>query len=83
MKLALIAGANPRVCKEGPKVRLFAGNWKFCVENHKDSAMVLHTELGQLPIHHDKEFTSSGECVQVKINGGTENYISVFAEHIS
>lgn len=82
MKLVLVAGINPRASKFGPKVHIYAGDWRLTVENGVDSCFVLHSEGVELAIKHGETFQSKGQRFQLEIQGGTENYINVFAEYV-
>lgn len=88
MKMVLVAGFNPRLQKNGPKVMLAAGKYKLCVENHKDSELVLHIELDKdnrtYVIQPDEIFEiQSKQTVRLSLLNGTEDYINAFAESIN
>lgn len=81
MKLVLGAGVKPRVGLEGPRVRLFVGNYRFVVENCKDSIVVLHNKHGKLA---KDDFVSTSEVFWYVFDKvGTEDYINIFAELIN
>jgi hypothetical protein len=84
MQLVLVAGFNPRVSKLGPKVRLYEGNWRICMEHHVDSELVLHTQCGKVvPLTHGLVIISDGTVVHLGIaKTGSESFINVFAEHV-
>ena len=85
-KLALLAGANPRVFVSGPIVRLYAGNWSISVPELKDSKLVLErkysNEIIALLFDKDADKVISGDCtVQFHLTGrGTEPELNAFAE---
>lgn len=86
MKMVLVAGFNPRLQKNGPKVKLAAGWYRLCVENHIDSELVLHIgPFGRIvPIKCNGEFNVyDGEFVALSLLNGTEDYLNVFAESIN
>lgn len=77
-KLALLVGANPRVMKVGPKVRLYEGNWKIGFVG------IVDTLLSQQPTSNMIEDGQiiKGPC-EVRLHlrrSGNESIISVFAE---
>lgn len=77
-KLALLVGANPRVLKSGPTVRLYEGKWKLSFVG------IVDTWLSLQPVSHMVEDGSivEGPCsIQLHTRRiGTEPFISVFAE---
>ena len=81
MKLVLVAGMNPRVSKQGPKVMLSEGWYRICVENRKDCEMILHAgSLPAIPIQDGHVFQSYGEKVSIALQNGSEDYVNIFAE---
>lgn len=86
MQLVLVAGFKASAGKVGPKVRIFAGRWRFSVEHQKDSVLMLRTESEELPnLVEDKlEFISTGNDYVLSVKTpGTEPFINVFAEYIN
>lgn len=77
-RLALLVGANPRVMKCGPKVRLYEGKWKLGFVG------VVDTLLSQQPVSNMVEDGQiiEGPCsIQLFLRRpGSETIISVFAE---
>lgn len=83
MRVALLVGAHPKRCSEGPIVRLLSGTHRFCVEGMLDS---------KLEIHRDGAFhseVSDGEKIEGPCKAqiyfkdrGTEKYITVMAEQV-
>lgn len=71
--LALLGGANPRVCVSGPVVRLDAGDWKVRHVGVIDSV---------LSLHDGAVLAGNGVCQVTVVTPGTEEYISVFVEQI-
>lgn len=41
MRIALLSGANPKIAKIGPRVRLVKGSWRIECEGMKDSKLYL------------------------------------------
>lgn len=82
MKLALLAGANPRVCEEGPLVRLSAGHWNIVSEGVVDSELSLTDASGssaKLNGITDLEMHTGGAMRVVFTKRGTEPFISFYA----
>lgn len=56
MIIALLSGANPNVCKEGPKVRLSPGRWKIECDGVRDSSIFLTlisiADINDVLTHH-------------------------------
>lgn len=81
---ALLIGA-PKVCKDGPNVRLLAGNWNVKVRGLIDS--VLHLVVGddKIPLASgDHKLTLSNPSeARVEIHTrGTENCVSIIAQRV-
>lgn len=82
-RLALLVGAVPQRCSEGPIVRLLPGHWILRIEGLLDSVLTLNTEyFGSKPIHDGALFDIFEPAdFQIKFaQRGTENFINVFAE---
>lgn len=65
-RLALLSGANPRVCKDGPTVRLSSGKWKIEYEG------VCSTELIILITSKPFESQDEDQIVPFRITDGHE-----------
>lgn len=85
MKLVLVAGLNPRVAKNGPKVRLYEGWWKVATEHHEDCELALCCNtLPPKRISDGDKFQSFGETFWLSVSKtGTEDFINVFAESVN
>lgn len=88
-RLALLVGANPRVSISGPKVRLYAGDWKVQVRGLEDTTLILErsTEnmiVGNVLNKEKFEEIVEGNCdLQIHIGKrGKESSIDVTAEFI-
>lgn len=85
-KLALLAGANPRVLVSGAVVRLYAGTWKVSVLGLKDSELILERKTPQevVAVNLKNDSTINGDCsVQLHMGKrGTEPELNAFAELI-
>lgn len=84
MKLALLAGANPRVCEEGPLVRLKEGHWKIISEGVVDSILALTDTSGasaKLNGITALELYDGGAFRVVFTKRGTEPFINLYAEN--
>ncbi len=82
MSLALLSGVNPRVCKNGPRVRLHEGSWKLSTVGLVDSKLALLIDGVEFSI--DKEFNFIVPFVGqlIFLERGTEEHFSVFAEPV-
>lgn len=85
MQLALLVGANPRVCKEGPLVRLSKGFWNIRCVGVVDSELHLHAEGSAdtiIPLPNNVPPSIGGDRnVSLSISkAGSELFIGVFAE---
>lgn len=83
MKLALLAGANPRVCAEGPLVRLKAGHWNIISEGVVDSELALTDESGnsaKLNGCTALELGCNSTFKVVFTKRGTEPFINFYAD---
>lgn len=90
MRVALLTGANPRVSRGGPEVRLLAGQWRIVTEGIKDTTLTLHIENGPVLLVPHKDWETEGllfdDRTNVRLafkNRGSEDHISVFAEKIA
>jgi len=90
MRVALLTGANPRVSRGGPEVRLLAGRWRIVTEGVKDSILDLHFDDGHvLPVPHPvvaNGVFARDDRFNVRLHfreRGTEDHISVFAEKVA
>jgi len=83
MQLALLIGANPKIARQGPVVRLPAGSWRFVIHGLNSSILSLHTdtaEIGELARNSTFNF-GEGVDVHVKFKTrGVEDYLTVIAE---
>lgn len=86
MIIALLSGANPNICKEGPKVRLSPGRWKLECDGIRDSSLSLTlTSIANIEnimnhhVHHDSEVdvNESSICQIAFRNRGSERFINV------
>jgi hypothetical protein len=85
MKLPLLIGARPQVCKRGPMVHLIEGTWRVVVENVSDSVLRFHYHSqgsSYEQVMNGKELEFKGPCkLYVEIDKpGSERDINVFAE---
>lgn len=85
MKLALLSGASPRTCQQGPVVRLLSGNYAIHIHGKNDSELALSVDGIVDPMHL---FHGAGllldKAVSVQVmfvKRGTEPYISILAEN--
>lgn len=86
MKLVLLAGVKPSVMV-GPRVRLFAGYWKLCVDGLQDSEICV-TCPAELP---HAITVANGVCIDLRERGGEvyasilkagkESHLTLFAEY--
>jgi len=86
MRVALLTGANPRVSRGGPEVRLLAGQWRIISEGIKDSILRLHIDNDPVLLvpHEDIIVFTDRTNVRLKFESrGSEDHISVFAEKIA
>jgi len=86
MKIALLSGANPRVCKEGPTVRLLKGSWAIGVQGIIDSELTLHVDGYECTnVWHPGMTLHIDEAELVKLHfskRGSESFIVAFAEKV-
>lgn len=95
-RLALLSGANPRVCKDGPVVRLSSGKWRIDFEGVRES--VLWIQLTSKPFERQDEDQvvplpiTDGHEVTLHIpsnarvifqHRGSEPFISVMAQKVA
>ncbi len=84
MSLALLSGVNPRVCKNGPRVRLHEGKWKLNCVGLVDTKLTLCRAGAE--IHEDVKdgYVFDGNCTiaLVIMEKGNEQHFSVFAEPV-
>ncbi len=91
MKLALLVGANPRVCKEGPVVKLSEGKWILVPVGLVDTVLGLQLTGNReitdgFYVKRDSNFgieVKLGENIRAQLvmkEAGNEPYIGVFAE---
>lgn len=85
MRIALLSGAVPKTCNDGPTVRLLAGTWRFHLQGLVDSILGLKVE-GQpytlVPNQHTLKVEIPAPVQLVFVTRGTEPYITAFAERI-
>lgn len=84
MKLVLLAGVKPSAMV-GPRVRLFAGKWKLCVDGLQDTEMCVTcpAEFHEaITVKDGVEFTlpRGGELYATILRGGKESHLTLFAE---
>lgn len=82
-RLALLVGARPQHCVEGPIVRLLPGHWILRIEGLKDSILVLTTESFDSKELTDGFLFDTFEPADFQIKfqkRGTESFINVFAD---
>jgi hypothetical protein len=83
-RVALIAGANPRKCKEGPVVRLPLGKWLIGVHGKIDSEIAVYVGGVRICKLHDgceiNVTTDPDKGVRVVFEKiGNEEFISINA----
>ena len=87
MQLALLSGASPRHCVNGPAVRLHKGSWRLNIQGIVDSKLSLGVEgyeasndaYDGMMIHcEDTEIVSLSFAVR-----GNEPYITAIAEKVA
>lgn len=85
MQLALLAGANPRICERGPLVRLSAGRWNIIIEGLEDSVLALDDNSGssaKLNGVNKLDLRESGNFRIVFTERGREESINVYAINV-
>lgn len=84
LTLALVAGMKPSTGKCGPNVLLGEGKFRIVAENVKDTKFALCHSSGEHEVEHESPFALPKTTkVWLKVTtAGTEDYITVFAEHI-
>jgi hypothetical protein len=82
--LALLCGANPRISKDGPRVRITPGKWCVEVDYLKDSVLGIYLNDTLLDETHEKLFSiEQASTVQIKFqNRGTESFINAWLKPI-
>jgi hypothetical protein len=83
MRIALLAGASPRTCDVGPKVRLGKGTWNILFDGVVDSTLVMvKDQVTSSPIEHGLalDLTETTTVALVFKERGTESFITVTAE---
>lgn len=87
MQLALLSGASPLTCKQGPVVRLQAGTWEISVDGLIDSVLVLHRNFHteNVRINHGRIFTLHDACeAKVEfVERGSERHISINVKKVA
>lgn len=81
MRIALLVGACPRRCGEGPLVRLIQGEWRFEAEGLIDS--IIHLRLrpshNLVPTAGSLKLTAPVTVQPVFIHVGNENFVTLRA----
>ncbi len=88
MQLALLSGASPLTCKQGPVVRLQAGTWEFSIDGLVDSELSInrnsYPDQSEL-LKHGAQI-SCIDAIEVRVDfnkRGNERYITVNATRVA
>ena len=86
MKIALLSGANPNTCKEGPTVRLLPGTWRFHLHGLVDSELAMkvggYEGTNVIKNHLTLKFDETEQVQLFFSKRGSEQFITAFAERI-